>query len=61
MDLYLLPEEYEMIEKWFGMLFGDKGKNKPKKEEIALYQKLAFMHIAEMQEEIRDREVEEDK
>lgn len=50
-----------MIEKWFGMLFGDKGKNKPKKEEIALYQKLAFMHIAEMQEEIRDREVEEDK
>ena len=57
-EIYLLPEEYEMIEKWFGMLFGNKGKKNPKKEEVALYQKLAFMHIAEMQEELREKETE---
>ena len=53
-DIFLTPEEYDIIEKWFGMLFGNDsaGKKKPKKDEVALYQKLAFMHIAEMQAEL---------
>ena len=55
-DIFLTPEEYDIIEKWFGMLFGDKGKKRPKKEEVSLYQKLAFMHIAEMQAEIEEAE-----
>ena len=54
-DIFLLPDEYEIIEKWFGLLFGGKGRKKPSKDEVSLYQKLAFMHIAEMQEEIRDQ------
>jgi hypothetical protein len=55
-EIALNPEEYEIIEKWFGLIFGDKKAKKPKKEEIALYQKLAFMHIAEMQADIAEAE-----
>lgn len=57
-DIFLTPDEYEIIEKWFGLIFGDKKAKKPKKEEVALYQKLAFMHIAEMQAEIAEAEEE---
>ena len=55
-EIALNREEYEIIEKWFGLIFGDKKAKKPKKEEIALYQKLAFMHIAEMQADIAEAE-----
>ena len=59
-DIFLLPEEYEIIEKWFGMIFGGKSSKKPNKDEVALYQKLAFMHIAEMQDEIRENQESSD-
>ncbi|MBF85115.1 MAG: hypothetical protein CL489_11700 [Acidobacteria bacterium] len=55
-DIFLTPEEYDIIEKWFGLLFGGKSSKKPSKEEVSLYQKLAFMHIAEMQAEIAEAE-----
>ena len=44
-----MPEEYELIEKWFGLLYGNNEKRKPSTEETQLFQKIAFMHIAEMQ------------
>ena len=55
-EIELMPEEYELIEKWFGLLYGNNEKRKPSKDEIQLFQKIAFMHIAEMQMEIDENE-----
>ena len=60
-EIELMPEEYELIEKWFGLLYGNNDKRKPTKEEIQLFQKIAFMHIAEMQMEIAENEEGEDE
>ena len=48
-EIELKLEEYELIEKWFGLLYGNYDKRKPSTEETQLFQKIAFMHIAEMQ------------
>ena len=59
-EIELKLEEYELIEKWFGLLYGNNEKRHPSKEETQLFQKIAFMHIAEMQMEIAENEDGED-
>jgi hypothetical protein len=58
-DIELRPEEYELIEKWFGLLYGNEAQRKPSKKDLQLYQKIAFMHIAEMQNNL-DEDKDED-
>jgi len=38
-DIFLTPDEYEIIEKWFGLIFGDKKAKKPKEERRRILQK----------------------
>ena len=59
-EIDLLPEEYEIIEKWFGLLYGNDAKRKPSKEDIQLFQKLAFMHISQMQTKLAEEEGDEE-
>jgi hypothetical protein len=56
-EIVLTPQEYELIEKWFGLLYGNEdGQRKPSKDDLHLFQKLAFMHISEMQQMIENEE-----
>ena len=60
-DIELKPDEYELIERWFGLLYGNEAHRKPSKKDLQLYQKIAFMHIAEMQNEIEAERDSEDE
>ena len=52
-DVELDLDDYETLEKWYGLLFGE-GKIKPKGQDLMLYNKLSQMHIGFMRAGIRD-------
>jgi len=57
-DVDFEPDEYEIIEKWFGMLFGkeeSKSKFAPKDGDIQLFNKLSQMHMASLKNELREK------
>ena len=56
-EVNLTLEEYEIIEKWFGLLYGnDKSKRKPSREDLQLFEKLGFMHISILKARIDESE-----
>ena len=59
-DVELDPLDYELIEKWYGMLFGE-GKIKADGFDLMLYNKLSQMHIGLMRSEINDAKDKLDK
>ena len=44
--------DYEIIEKWYGMLFAE-GKHKPNGHDMMLYNKISQMHIGYMKTAIK--------
>ncbi len=57
-SLELEEDEYELIEKWFGMVFGkeeSKGKFAPKDIDIQLFNKLSQMHMATLKNELKEK------
>ena len=54
-DVELEPDDYELLEKWYGMLFGE-GDKRPKGKDLLLYNKLSQMHIGLMKTQIKDAE-----
>ena len=54
-DVELEPDDYELLEKWYGMLFGE-GDKRPTGKDLLLYNKLSQMHIGFMKTEIKDAE-----
>jgi len=44
-------EDYELLEMWYGLLFGE-GKKSPEGKDVLLYNKLSQMHIGKLKEEV---------
>lgn len=62
-DVELTENDYLLLEKWFGLLFGGIVKSSkeeiiPKSDDKLLFQKLSVMHISLIEERLEDLDLE---
>lgn len=65
MEVELTESDYLLLEKWFGLLFGGRSKEvksniEPDGNDKILFQKLSVMHLALMEDQLEDMELNED-
>jgi len=65
LEVELTESDYLLLEKWFGLLFGGRSKEvksniEPDGNDKILFQKLSVMHLALMEDQLEDMELNED-
>lgn len=52
------PEDYDLIEKWFGLVFASStSKHKPNENDKKLLAKITMLHLLEVQTETKIRDI----